>query len=141
MNKSSAFILAAFILVAGCQTTDTSSESEYDRVSDEIERLKAESEAALATGDNIKIVVNMLSTNMVEHFAIDSLLQYIDKNTAITKRPEVFARSGLSIGAAGKNFQARLDITKLNLSQGCGEEGKAGRLGAAVELLDCWNVV
>jgi len=115
MNKSSAFILSAFILVAGCQTTDTSSESEYDRVSREIERLKTESEAALATGDNIKIVVNMLSTNMVEHFAIDSLLQYVDKNIAITKRPEVFARSGLSIGVAGKNFQARLDIAKQQL--------------------------
>ena len=115
MSKFRAFILAAFILAAGCQTTDTSSESEYDRVSREIERLKAESEAALATGENIKIVVHMLSTNVADHFAIDSLLQYVDKNITIAKRPEVFATSGLSIGLGGKNFQARLDVTKQQL--------------------------
>ena len=42
-------------------------------------------------------------------------MQFVDKNIAITKRPEVFARSGLSIGVAGKNFQARLDIAKQQL--------------------------
>lgn len=115
MKKLSAFILSVLLLITGCQTTDTSSESQYDRVSREIERLKAESEAAIATGENIRIVVNMLSTSAADHFAIDSLLQYVDKNITIAKRPEVFAMSGLSIGLAGENFQARLDITKQQL--------------------------
>ena len=115
MSRLSALILSAFVLLAGCQSTDTSSETDYDRVRQEMERLKAESEAAIATGENIKIVVNMLATNVVEYFAIDSLLRYADKNIVIAKRPQVFARSGLRIGVAGKNFQARLDITKQQL--------------------------
>jgi len=115
MSRLSALILSAFVLSAGCQTTDTSSESEYDRVSREIERLKAESEAAITTSENIKIVVNMLTTNIGEHFAIDSLFQYVDKNITIAKRPQVFARSGLSIGLAGENFRARLEVAKRQL--------------------------
>ncbi|MHC4388761.1 MAG: hypothetical protein ACYSX1_09150 [Planctomycetota bacterium] len=115
MNKFSASILLVFLMLAGCQTTDTSSDTHYDDVSEEIERLKAESEAALATGDNIRIVVNMLTTSAADHFAVDSLFRYVDKNITITKRPDVFAGSGLSIGVAGENFQARLDITKQQL--------------------------
>jgi len=105
-----------FSLLAGCETSQTtSSESEYDRLSREIEQLKAESEAAISTGENIKVVVSMLTTNEADHFAIDSLLEYVDKNITISKRPEVFSRSGLSIGVADKNFHARLDITKRQL--------------------------
>jgi hypothetical protein len=115
MSRLSALILCGFVLSAGCQTTDTSSESEYDRVSREIERLKAESEAAVATGENIRIVVNMLTTSMGEHFAIDSLLRYVDRNIAVAQRPGVFARSGLRIGVAGEIFRARLDVTKRQL--------------------------
>jgi hypothetical protein len=115
MSRLSVLILCGIVLSAGCQTTDTSSESEYDRVSREIERRKAESEAAVTTGENIEIVVNMLSTDIAEHFAIDSLLQYVDKNIAIAKRPGVFARSGLRIGLAGENFRARLEVTKRQL--------------------------
>ncbi|MHC4705646.1 MAG: hypothetical protein ACYS8I_00985 [Planctomycetota bacterium] len=98
MNKFSASILLVFLMLAGCQTTDTSSDTHYDDVSEEIDRLKAESEAALATGDNIRIVVNMLTTSAADHFAVDSLFRYVDKNITITK-----------------NFQARLDITKQQL--------------------------
>jgi len=115
MSRLSVLILCGIVLSAGCQTTDTSSESEYNRVSREIERRKAESEAAVTTGDNVKIVVNMLSTDIAEHFAIDSLLRYVDKNIAIAKRPGVFARSGLRIGLAGENFRARLDVAKRQL--------------------------
>lgn len=104
MNKLSASILLAFLMLTGCQTTDTSSDTHYDDVSEKIERRKAESEAAPATGDNIRIVVSMLTTSAADYFAIDSLFQYVDKNIAITKRPEVFAGSGLSIGVAGKGF-------------------------------------
>jgi len=114
MNKISVLIVT-FCLLTGCQTLQTSSESEYDRVSREIEQLKTESQAAGSMGENIKIVVNMLTASITDRFAIDSLWQYVDKNVAIVKRPEVFSQSGLKIGVAGENFRARLDITKKQL--------------------------
>jgi len=115
MIKTSTFILCFCLLLAGCETSHKSSESHHDRVSREIERQKAESERAASIGDNIKITVNLLTTSAADHFAIDSLLQYVDKNIAITKRPEIYAQSGLQIGTAGENFRARLEITKRQL--------------------------
>lgn len=117
MNKWSILILCAFLPLVGCQSasTDTSSEDQYDSISREIERLKAESEAAVSTGQNIKVVVNLLTTSVADHFTLDSLWQYADRNVTITKRPEMFTRSGLRIGLAGKNFRARLDIAKRQL--------------------------
>jgi len=115
MIKSATLILCFCLLFAGCETSQKSPDSHHDRVSREIERLKAESEKAASIGDNIKIVVNLLTTSVADHFAIDSLLQYVDKNVAVTKRPEVYAKSGLQIGVAGENFRARLDITKQQL--------------------------
>jgi type II secretory pathway component GspD/PulD (secretin) len=114
MHKISALIFA-FCIVAGCQTSQTSSESEYDRISRKIEKLKTESQAAGSFGDNIKIVVNFFATSITDRFAVDSLWQYVDKNVAIIKRPEVFSRSGLKIGVADENFRMRLDITKQQL--------------------------
>ena len=115
MIKSSTFILCACLFLAGCETSQESSDNHYDRVSREIERLKAESEKTASIGNNIKIVVNLLTTSMEDYFAIDSLLQYVDKNITITKRPDVYTQSGLQIGVAGENFRARLDITKRQL--------------------------
>jgi hypothetical protein len=76
MIKSTIFVLCFCLLFAGCETSQKSSDSHHDRVSREIERLKAESEKAASVG-NIKIVVNLLTTSAVYHFAIDSLLQYV----------------------------------------------------------------
>lgn len=113
MNKL--FVLTlALLLIGGCESSQSTSEGQYERVSREIEELKRQSELA-GIGDNIKITVNMLSVSESESFAIDSLLQYVDKNITITKRPEVFNQSGLEIGIAGQNFKARLDITKQQL--------------------------
>lgn len=115
MIKSATIILCFCLLFAGCKTSQKSSDSHYDRVSREIEQMKAESEKAASIGDNIKITVNLLATSVADHFAIDSLLQYVDKNVTVTKRPEVYTQSGLQIGVAGENFRARLDITKRQL--------------------------
>lgn len=93
----------------------TSSESNYDRVSREIEQMKAESEMAASIGDNIKVVVNMLTTSSADRLAVDSLWRYVDTDIAVTKRPELYKQSGLQIGIAGKKFAARLDITKQQL--------------------------
>jgi hypothetical protein len=115
MSKSLAVMLCACLLLTGCETSQTSSDNHHDRVSREMEQLKAESEKAASIGNNIKIVVNLLTTNLAEHFGIDSLWQYVDKNIVIAKRPEVFTQSGLQIGVAGENFRARLEITKRQL--------------------------
>ena len=115
MNKLLAIISSVIFLLAGCETSDTSSDSHYERVSREIEQLKAESEAAVSTGENIRIVVNMLTTDIDEHFAIDALWRYADQNVVIANRPEALARSGLRIGIGNENFRVRLDITKRQL--------------------------
>lgn len=114
MTKSSAFILCVCLLLAGCDTLQTS-ESPYDRTSREIERLKAESEKAASIGDNIKIVVNLLTTSAADRSAVDTLWRYVDKNIAAAKRPQVYSQSGLQIGLAGKNFGAQLNATKRQL--------------------------
>jgi hypothetical protein len=110
MKLLSALILL-FLPLVGCQTPDTSSNSHYEQVSREIEQLKAESEAA-SIGKNIKIVVTMLSTDIADRFAIDSMWRYTDQNIAIVKRPETFAKSGLRIGVAGENFKAHLLVKR-----------------------------
>ena len=115
MNKLLIVFSSIVILLTGCEASDTSSESHYDRVTREIEQLKAESEAAASTGENIRIVVNMLTTNIDERSAIDSLWRYADQNVVITKRPQVYARSGLRIGVGNENLRARLNITKRRL--------------------------
>ncbi|MHC4266686.1 MAG: hypothetical protein ACYSUK_12270, partial [Planctomycetota bacterium] len=98
MGKWLLLILLTF-LIAGCETSQKSSESDYESISSEIDRLKAQAESS-GIGDNIKIVVNMLSVNESENFTIDSLLQYVDKNVSITKNPELMTDSGLKIGIA-----------------------------------------
>ena len=114
MKMLSVFILF-FVLLAGCQGPVGSSDSHYDEVSVEIERLRAEAEGSAGIGENIKIVVTMLSVGESDSFSIDSMWRYTDQNVRIVKRPEVFARSGLKIGVGGENFRARLDIVKRGL--------------------------
>ena len=105
-------IILLFALLAGCRGPEASSESHHDQVAREIKRLKAESEASASIGDNIKIVITMLSVDESDSFAIDSIWRYADENVKIVKRPEIFAASGLKIGVGGENFRARLDIVK-----------------------------
>ena len=96
------------LLLAGCEPDPQKSESAYDRTSREIERLKAESEKAASIGDNIKVVVNLLTAGTADRLAIDSLWRYVDKNVASVKRPEVYSRSG-------RNFGMKLNVTKQQL--------------------------
>jgi hypothetical protein len=112
MNKFLIIFAPLVFLLTGCETSDTSYESSYDRVSREIDRLKAESEAAAVAGGNIRIVVNMLTADAEDFSAVDSLWHYSNQNAVVIKRPQTFAASGLKIGLADENFRARLDITK-----------------------------
>jgi len=114
MNKF-LILLPFFALLLGCETSDMPSESSYDRVSREIDQLRAESEAAASASGNIKIVVNLLTANADDYSAVDSLWQYTNQDALITKQSRAFAASGLRIGVADENFRARLDITKLQL--------------------------
>jgi hypothetical protein len=66
-------------------------------------------------GDNIKVVINMLSTDAADSFAIDSLFQYVDENLSIAKNPQLMTGSGFTIGVADSNFRAQLNITKTQL--------------------------
>ena len=100
------------MLLGGCPPEQRSSESEHDRIFQELERLKAEAQAAEGLGENIKVVVNMLSVSDRDRFAIDSLLEYVDEHVAIVKRPEVMSQSGLKIGVGNEHFKAQVEITK-----------------------------
>lgn len=113
MRKLSALILSAYFLLAGCQSPDT--ESRYEQVSRQIEQLKAQEQSRLATGTNIRIVVRMLTTNLNDYYAVDSLWRYVDQQVLLVRRSDVFARSGLKIGLASDGFTARLNMVKRNL--------------------------
>ena len=108
-------MLAVFLPIAGCQPGETTGESRYDQISQQIEQLKADSQAAASTGDNIRIQVNMLTTSMAERFAVDTLWLYADFSAAVARHRDVFARSGLRVGFAGKTFLGRLDAVKRKL--------------------------
>ncbi|MHC4268160.1 MAG: hypothetical protein ACYSTS_06805 [Planctomycetota bacterium] len=115
MFKFSTFILCACFLLAGCITTQTSSDSHFEEVSREIARLKSETAKKASIGDNIRITVNLLSTNVEDYFAIDTLLQNVYGNVTVTKNSEIHAQSGLQVGIADGDFRAQLNITKRQL--------------------------
>ena len=115
MHKTIVFILSACFLLNGCQAdTDSSAKSHYDHINREIKILKAQAQTT-AAGSNIRIVVNMLTTNSSDYAALDSLFQYTDQNIIAAKKPVVLHRSGLKFGLADAGFKARLDIVKSNL--------------------------
>ena len=108
MRHLAIILISGLLITAGCSVYPSDRESHYDRVSREIEQLKAASEI----GDNIKIVVNFLSITAEERFSIDALWRYADENIVVANRPAVYKRSGLRIGLAGETFSARLNILK-----------------------------
>jgi hypothetical protein len=115
MFKISTFILCVCFLLAGCITTQTYSDNHFDQVSREIARLKAESAKNASIGNNIRITVNLLTTSVEDHFAIDNLLQNVYGNVTVTKHPEIYTQSGLQVGVAYGDFRSQLDIAKRQL--------------------------
>ena len=94
MKKLAAFIVGGCLLLAGCQIPSSSSERHYDQVSREIEQLKSTTDI----GDNIKIVVNLLTVSAEDMVAIDTLWRYTDKNITIANRPDAVPDTSVSVG-------------------------------------------
>ena len=115
MARTITLFLSAFFFIAGCETSDSKSDSHFDKVSREIEHLKAESMAAASQNANIIITVNLLSTSVDNQFIIDSAWKYVNQNVKVVKRPGALTRSGLRIGVGGNDFKAQLDIAKNKL--------------------------
>lgn len=113
-------ILTIFLcfLVTGC--SKSAKESEYDKVSREIERIKAEaareSQASGSPGGNIKIQVKLLNTTLLQYGKIDVLWQYVDRGQAVVGRTGTLAVSGLKIGVATKQFEAKLSAVQKELT-------------------------
>lgn len=119
MKKIAKLILVGILVFVGCQSEEDREENHYDEVSREIEQLKAESEAQAQvqtiSGDNIRIVVNMLTTSKQDYFAVDALWRYVSRGFVVAKRPELYVDSGIKIGVGTGDFRARLDIVKQHL--------------------------
>lgn len=113
-----ALVLSGCLAAAGCESAG-GSQSEYDRVSREIEesmaQARAEAQQGGGTGENIRITVRMLTVSVRDYSAVDAVWRYVDRNVVIAKRPDVLARSGLQIGVANDSFQGHLDIIKNQL--------------------------
>ena len=114
MWKSTVFILAAASFLAGCES-QTGAPDRHDEISREIELLKAQAMSAPKTGQNIKIVVNFLSTERKDQAAVSALLQYATPARAAARRADLFASSGLRVSFAGQNFNARIDALQRSL--------------------------
>ena len=113
MKKLSSFILAFCIFLAGCETVNSEKQSQFEKVSRQIDVIKLQ--AANPNGQNITITVNMLTTDSSLYSSVDALWQYVNTNVAHIHRPEVFHHSGLKIGIADNNFDVRFDIVKSKL--------------------------
>ncbi len=115
MIKLLTFVFLACLLLTGCNVLQTSSDSHYDQVSREIAQIKAQAQKISSIGDNIRITVNLLSTSIEDHFAIDTLMQRKFGDVTVTKRPELLTQSGLQIGVASDDFIYQLNIIKQQL--------------------------
>lgn len=116
MQKTYLFILFC-ILLAGCQESAQGPRptSRYEEVSEEIERLKAQAQSQ-ATGNNIRVEVDMLSTKLADYSSVDLLWRYVNQNVTAGSRGSSARRSGLKVGIGTDDFAVRLDITKQNLT-------------------------
>ena len=117
MRRLISIILLSCLVLAGCKSSGT--DSQYDEISREIERIKTEAysqeQSLPGPGGNIKIEVNLLSTTLSQYEAIDVLWQYVDQAAAIAAQANVFAQSGLRIGVATRQFEAKLAAVQKKL--------------------------
>ena len=116
MSRLRILVVFGFLAAAGCESGGRS-ESHHDRVSREIEEslAQARAQASTGTGENIRITVRMLTASTRDYSALDAAWRYVNRNVAIAKRPDIFARSGLRVGVGNESFNAQLNIIKSQL--------------------------
>ena len=116
MRKIGIFIFL-FVLLAGCQESAQQSRprSRFEEVSEEIERLKAESQSQVMTGQNIRVDINMLTTKLSEYSSIDALWRYTDRGSSTVRMSASGSHAGLRVGVGTGDFRVRLDIVKEQL--------------------------
>jgi hypothetical protein len=118
ITKSALTIVSAIALAgilastAGCQEQQKS-ETEFDRVSREIEQIRAEAEQTGNIG-NIKIEVKMLGTNDSEYSKLSALWQYSGDNITLSggERP---SKGGLRVGLAAGDFESVFSAVRKKL--------------------------
>ena len=117
MWKPKLLLLLLGAVLAGC--ADNRRNSEFERMSREIQRMRAEAERQRQTaggpGGNIRIDVKLLTTTLEQYSAVEVLWRYVDRGTVAISRPETFAQAGLRIGVANDDFEVQLNIAKKEL--------------------------
>ena len=116
MRKAGLFIFF-LVLFTGCQESAQQQRprGRFEEVSEEIERLKAESLSQATIGDNIRVDIDMLSTKLSEYSGIDALWQYVNRGSSAVRMGASGSSAGLRVGVAAGDFRVRLNIVKEQL--------------------------
>lgn len=124
MNKRHLFLViisACLFIFCGCETIQQSSnQSEFDRISTEIDRELEQSlrqgPAAGAGGGlgNIRVDVKMLSTEVENYSLLEGILMY-DSNSAAARSSSGAGKGGLNVVLAAGDLAGRIRYAQENL--------------------------
>ena len=116
MRKTCLLILL-FVLLAGCReyAQQPGPQSRFEQISEEIERLRAESQSQVMTGRNIRVDIDMLSTKLSEYSSVDALWRYTHRDSSAVRMGVSASRAGWRVGVGTGDFRARLNIVKEQL--------------------------
>jgi hypothetical protein len=132
MRKIAIIILAGFLLLAGCEKEQEQQQSEFERVSEQIEQAKAEArekeqtpagqKSAEELTGNIKVTVRMLTVDERDFEALDSLWGYTTSSFVVIRRADIFPDSGLKVHMGAGDLTARLEAIKRSAKYSEGTE-------------------
>jgi hypothetical protein len=123
MKKTAVIILAGFLLLAGCEKQQEQQQGEFERMSEQIEQVKADAQEQQSQADRqdteepndiIKITVTILTVDERDFEAIDSLWAYTSDSFVLKKRLDIFPESGLKVNMAAGNLSAKLAAVRKN---------------------------
>jgi hypothetical protein len=113
MRRTNYLINAVFILlIGGCQQGRESVSEEIDRMREQAEAVPSQAPGA---GQNIRVVVNLLTTTADEYSSIEALFKYVDRNVTAAADPAAYDASGLIVGVGSENFRLRLSTAARRL--------------------------
>ena len=112
------------MLLAGCEKQQEQQQGEFERVSGQIEQVKAEAkkqeqsqvdqqDTEESTG-NIKITVTILTVDEQDFDALDSLWTYTTGSFVVKRRLDIFPESGLKVHMATGDLTAKLAVVRKN---------------------------